>query len=338
MANRVSNQRLVLLSVLGILFLASVGCQRKDASSVVQRKDPAIGKDGFYKDNQVLMGTFVEVISPDKRASKIVFAEIQRVERLMSKYDANSEVARLNSLGSLKVSPETFALVKRAKEFWQASDGAFDITVGPLMELWGFHSKKYYLPREGEVQKVMPLIGMDKINLDENEFVIQLAVPGMKIDLGGIAKGYAVDCAIAKLREAGVESCLINAGGQIHCLGENSGNPWKVGVRCPRSDEFCGVIELEDQAVATSGDYEQYFIREGKRYSHILNPKTGYPAQQGVVSVTVVAPDGVTADALATAIFVLGKEKGKELAKQYGRVKVRIITEDELESVAKPQD
>jgi len=301
----------VSFSFLALIFSFLCGCQNRN----------------LYKDTQLMMGTFVEVTSPDKEASAIVFNEIKRVEDLLSKYKADSEVSKLNKIGKLKVSPGTFYIIKKSKEFWRASNGAFDITVAPLIDLWGFTDKKYFVPDDTEIKNVISLIGSDKIILNDKDNVIKFSVSGMKIDLGGIAKGYAVDCAVAKLKQKGINSCLINAGGQIYCLGDRFAKPWKIAVRDPRGENITGYLRLKNRAIATSGDYEQYFIKNNRRYSHIINPKTGYPADSGIISVTVIAPDGLTADALATSIFVLGKEKGEELAKNYAGVEVKIVEE-----------
>jgi thiamine biosynthesis lipoprotein len=274
-----------------------------------------------------MMGTYVEVISPDMRAPGIVFREIQRFENLLSKYKPDSEVTKLNESGKLKASPEAFYVIKKSVEFWRASDGAFDITVAPLVDLWGFTEKRYRLPTDKEIKSALNLVGSDKIILHEEDNVVEFKTPGMKIDLGAIAKGYATDCAVIKLKTAGIKSCLINTGGQIYCLGDNFGIPWKVAIKNPRGKTVIGYLKLKDKAVATSGDYEQYFFKNNKRYSHILNPKTGYPADSGILSVTVVAQDGLTSDALATAIFVLGKSKGAVLAGRFADTEVRIIEE-----------
>jgi len=280
----------------------------------------------LYKDNRIAMGTFLEVISPDKRAPGIVFVEIQRIENLLSKYNRDSEVYRLNKLGKLKVSPDTFYVIKKSVEFWRSSDGAFDITVAPLVDLWGFTEKKYNLPKDAEIKSALALVGSDKIILHEENNVVEFKTPGMRIDLGAIAKGYALDLAVEKLKAANINSCLINLGGQIYCLGDRFGLPWRVAIRSPRQKEFAGYLKLKDRAVATSGDYEQYFSKGNKRYCHILNPKTGYPASGGIVSVTIIASDGLTADALATAIFVLGKVKGEAILRQFPGTEARIIS------------
>jgi thiamine biosynthesis lipoprotein len=296
----------------------------------------------MYKDNRVMMGTFVEVTSGDKEAAGIVFSEIKRIEDLLSKYNPDSEVSKLNREGKLKASPETFYIIRKSQEFWSETGGAFDITIAPLVDLWGFTEKKYYVPGKEEINKVLELVGMNKIIVNDLNNVVEFTLSGMKVDLGAIAKGYSLDCAVKKLQESGIKSCLINAGGQVYCLGDKPrssldlisyfkegrgkfGSPWKVAVKNPRGEKAIDYLELKDCSVATSGDYEQYFIKENKRYSHILNPKSGYPADSGIVSVTVIAPSGLIADALSTSIFVLGKEKGMELAKKFKDVTVKII-------------
>lgn len=279
----------------------------------------------LYKNNQVMMGTFVEVTSPQEEAAPIVFNEMKRIESLLSKYDPASQIYQLNQSGKLKVSNEAFYIIKKSVEFFNQSGGAFDITVAPLVDLWGFTKKNYKVPEDKKIKKTLAYVGSDKIILHQNDNVVEFKLSGMRVDLGGIAKGYAVDCAVNKLKAAGIKDCLINAGGQIYCLGNKSGEPWKVAIRDPRADNFLGYLRLENRAVATSGDYQQYFFNDNKRYAHILDPKTGYPASSGITSVTVIAPDGLTADALSTAIFVLGKEKGEALAKKYPGVEVKII-------------
>jgi thiamine biosynthesis lipoprotein len=284
----------------------------------------------LYTDNRVMMGTVIEVTSPYKQAAGIVFNEMKRIEGLLSKYKPDSEVSKLNCFGKLNVSPDTFFIIKESKEFWQISNGAFDISVGPLMDLWGFTDRKYSLPKEEEIKNTLGLIGSDKIILQDSDNVVKFKISGMKIDLGAIAKGYALDCVVDKLRKAGIKSCLINAGGQVYCLGDKFGKPWKIAIKDPREKNIVGYLELKDKSVSTSGDYEQFFIKDKRRYAHIFNPKTGYPANSGVVSVTVIASDGLTADALSTAIFVLGKEKSRELIKRFPDIEVKIIEEKDV--------
>jgi len=284
----------------------------------------------LYKSARVMMGTFVEVVSPDSNAAGIVFKEFQRIEDLLSKYKPKSEVSRLNANGSIKASPETFYIIKRSKEFWEASGGAFDITVAPLVDLWGFTDKKYAVPPAEKIKEALARVGSDKILLHDDSNVVEFKNSAMEIDLGGIAKGFALDCAVRKLREAGIKSCLLNAGGQVFALGDRSGKSWRVALAEPRTRGFSGYVEIKDQSASTSGDYEQYFIKGNKRYSHILDPRTGFPAASGVISATVIAPEGAAADALSTAVFVLGKTKGRELLKRFPGVEATIIEEKDI--------
>jgi thiamine biosynthesis lipoprotein len=195
------------------------------------------------------------------------------------------------------------------------------------MDIWGFTDKKYRRPTDAEITDALQRVGSDKIILKNNDTVVEFSAPHMRIDLGGIAKGYGVDCAVKKLKEAGITSCLINAGGQIYALGTKYGLPWRVGMRNPRPADLADnpqALELTDQSVSTSGDYEQYFIKGQKRYSHIINPKTGYPVDSGVIAATVIAGDGLTADALSTSAFVLGKTQGEALVKKIPGARLKI--------------
>jgi len=298
----------VLFSVLCLLSSVLFGCQSQH----------------LYKNSRMMMGTVVEVISPDRRAADIAFREIKRIESLLSYYRDDSEVSRLNKQGRLEVSPETLFVIKKAGEFWQTTQGAFDVTVAALLELWGFSGGNYRVPDDIKIKETLELIGFDKVRISGS--IIEFKTEGMKIGLGAIAKGYAVDCAARKLKLAGIKSALINAGGDIYCLGDKGGLPWRVAIKAGQEAGFAGYLELKDKAVATSGNYEQYFSVGNTRYCHILDPRTGKPADTDIASVTVIADDCLTADALATSIFVLGKEKGRKLAERFN-VEVKIYTD-----------
>jgi len=261
------------------------------------------------------MGTFATVISCDERAAGIAFAEIGRIEKLLSKYDPDSEISRLNSAGYIQASPETYYIIKKSKDFSAASSGAFDITVAPLVELWGFKDRDFRLPAKGEIALALQRIGSDKIILNDAGRSVKFSTAGMSVDLGAIAKGYAVDCAVRKLKESGITSALVNIGGETYGLGTKAGRPWTVAIRSPDKKGFAGRLELIDRGVSTSGNYEQFFIKDGIRYAHIFDPGTGMPADSGITAVTVLANDCLIADSLSTAIFVLGKEKGSAFVK-----------------------
>ncbi len=197
---------------------------------------------------------------------------------------------------------EILELYQLAKKIYLDSGGAFDITVGTLARVWGFTTKSYRVPSAAEIQQALSFVGLDKLQERNGELIVPA---GVILDWGGIAKGWAVDQAAKALRRQGIERGFINAGGDLICWGQNpAGQAWRIGLKHPRQSGFLGVLELENQAVATSGDYQRFFEVKGVRYHHIFNPKTGYPAT-GKQSVTVIGPETAVCDGLSTAIFII---------------------------------
>lgn len=242
-------------------------------------------------------------------------AELTRLENELSRFIPDSEISRINeSAGkeSVKISPEVYGILSESIRFSKISLGLFDISIGPLIDLWDYkHASQ--VPEEVRMRQVLFLVNYCDLVLDSHEKTVKLRNKEQSIDLGGIGKGFASDRCIEILQEYGVTSAFINIGGNVSTLGNKpDGFPWRVGIRNPRQDGgLLGAVEVTGKAVVTSGDYERYFIdREGKRRHHILNPVTGYPAESGLSSVTVIADHAMTADALSTTIFVAGMEKG----------------------------
>ncbi len=304
-------------------------------------------RPALVKETRTSLGTITEITVADKdkshnvidNAIKLAFAEIERVEGLLSKFNSRSEISRINAEGyihPIKVSPETISLIKKSIEFSRLTNGAFDITVGPLMKLWGF-GKKYntHAPTPEQLKQALERVGYKNIDIISEEQSVFLTRPAMSLDLGGIAKGYAMDKAIAVLRKEGIEAALLNAGGDIYCLGGRDKNKkWQVAVQHPRKkNSILTILELEDMACATSGDYQKYIEIDGRRYSHIINPKSGYPCTEVPTSVTVLAEDCVSADALATSIFVLGPRKGIDLVNRLENTEAIVVSvrEEKLE-------
>lgn len=271
----------------------------------------------FPSKKEFLMDTEVEIILPQGNEEDFTaaFTEMRRVEKLMNVYDPESEISRVNRLADkepIKISKEIFEVLKEALRYSRLTSGAFDVSIRPLSHLWGTKGKLKEIPEAREIEERLPLVNYRNIILDERNQTVEFKREGMAIDLGGIAKGYALDCAIRVLKERGVKEVLINAGGDIKVTGKRD---WKIGLQHPRKeDEVLVVIKLKDQAIATTGDYQRYFIREGKRYHHIINPKTGYSAVE-CMSVTIIGPSAIQTDILATGVFILGPEKGMELIK-----------------------
>ncbi|MDD5654488.1 MAG: FAD:protein FMN transferase [Candidatus Omnitrophica bacterium] len=273
------------------------------------------GQEHLYRSRQTVMGYYVEVVSPDKRAGKIVFSEIKRAGGLLSSSGLNSEILRLNRQGWYKASPEILYVIKKAGQFWKESWRAFDITTGPLADLWGFGGKSYRVPSSEETRAALTKIGFDKVQISDN--IIKFSAAGVRLDLGNFARGYAIDSAVDKLKKAGIKSALISVDGDIYCLGDKKGKPWKVAIQDPAGKKVIGCLYLRSKAVSTYGVSGQYFVYQGARYGNIFNPRTGKPAYSGINSVTVIASDSMTADALAVSAYILGKDKGRELARKF---------------------
>jgi len=283
-------------------------------------------RDGFFA-----MDTVVELTSVGgDRAPEAARRAVKDVEGWADCYESGAELYRLNLSaggGPVRVSKGLAEVLEVALRVAEKSGGAFDPTVLPLIEAYGFNGEKYRVPGNGEIAEILPHVDYRRIGLNGDSVEIP---EGFALDLGGAAKGYAVDRALDAMKAAGAEAGLVNIGGDISAFGERAGGgPWTIGVQHPRAPgELFAVLELQDGAVATSGDYERYFVVDGVRYHHILDPKTGRPAR-GLVSVTVTAPSCVLADAYATAVFVLGPERGMALLEADDELEGFLIYETE---------
>ncbi len=281
------------------------------------------------KKTEMIMGTVVEitVVPPNQEAIKEAFDAIKEVDQLMSTYKPESEVSILNRQGQNRLSSQTSRIIQEAIKFSEVTNGAFDITCRPLVNLWRTAKKEEKIPTVQEIEEARSLVSYKKIILQGD--LVKFQEPGMQIDLGGIAKGWAVDKAIQALKKRGVRAALVNAGGDLFALGKRGlWKKWDVGIQHPRDGEkVLSTIEVSNRGVATSGDYRRYFTLEGKRFSHIVDPRTGETVEDVPMSVTVVAPDATTADALATGIFVLGPEEGMRLIESLPGVEGLIVSE-----------
>ncbi|MGB9681754.1 MAG: FAD:protein FMN transferase [bacterium] len=277
------------------------------------------------------MDTIISVRVEDRNGESIGSEALKLMQAIQEKIDLNlstSELSRVNAssgIGLVSVSKETLDMIKESKEIARLSDGAFDISIGAVTKEWGFIDGNYRLPDKKDIERNLELVDYRLIKIDDSR--VGLAKRGMCLDLGGIAKGYAVDCMYDFLKSRGVKRAIIDAGGTIKTIGPPlDKRGWKIGIRDPRdSKRVVGVLYLEPGlAVATSGDYERYFIKNGIRYHHILDPKTGYPVYK-CRSVTIVSRSATEADALSTAIFVLGPQEGLRLAE---RLNVGVVIVD----------
>lgn len=287
--------------------------------------------------SQPLLGTFVTITAFDTNALRThkaitaAFDEIRRVDLLLSIHKTNSEAAALNAAAGLRTSAPSEELrfvLSTALRIARQTQGAFDPTIGPLAQLWGFIWKEYRLPTQQELTGVLPLVGYDKVKVYTNagSAEISFATNGMFLDFGGIGKGYAVDCAIHVLQLHGIQNAMVKAGGDLRVIGSpRNKNSWEVQIEDPSKGGRRILVPLREGALSTSGSYENFFEIEGRRYSHIIDPRTGLPIQ-GIVSCTVVAPTCIESDAYATAFFVLGIEASLE---QFGgEFPIRFVTDE----------
>ncbi|MCK5393111.1 MAG: FAD:protein FMN transferase [Candidatus Omnitrophica bacterium] len=290
----------------------------------------------LYKKKFIILGTYLEITSADKEAANIVYQEVKRLDKIFSSYDLESELTLLTSTYNepFKCSDELIEILKLSKDMYKLTNGAFDVSCGVIFKFWKTlitQGEVKALPSQEKIKELREKCGIENIVINETEKTVVLKKKGLMIDLGGIAKGYIVDKACQKLKEKGIYNALINAGGDLYALGTNNGNPWKIGIQDP--DILGGIIETQiliDEGIATSGDYEQFFEFEGKRYSHLIDPRTGYPAENKIVSVSVITKNCTTADSFATAFSVMGVEATKVfLTKNVSTMRIFVVTKDE---------
>ncbi|MGZ5265615.1 MAG: FAD:protein FMN transferase [Caldimonas sp.] len=285
------------------------------------RATPSATDAGWIKREEAIMGTAIGVeLWSDDRAAGIaaidsVMAEMHRIDRAMSPHKPDSELSRINreaGAALVPLSEEMASLLARAESFARLSGGAFDITYAAVGQLYDYRER--VRPSDEAIARARQSVGWRHLVLDRQARTVRFARPGMRIDLGGFAKGHAVDNAARLLRARGIAHAMVSAGGDSRVIGDRRGRPWTIGIRDPRraSGELVAVLPLEDVSISTSGDYERFFVEGGERFHHLIDPATGR-SPGGVHSVTVLAEDGLTSEALSKTVFVLGVEKGLAL-------------------------
>lgn len=251
---------------------------------------------------------------------------IGSLEEQVSVTDEHSDIYAIDHTGSGSLSGNAAELMEQALELCRRTGGALDISVYPIVRAWGFTTGSYQVPDEETIQSLLPLVDYTQIQYDAATGVVTLP-EGMEIDLGSVAKGYAGQLAAQMLREHGVQSALLNLGGNVQTVGAKpDGSPWQIGIKDPQGEDAMMVLSVEDQAVVTSGGYERYFEQDGQTYWHIMDPSTGHPADSGLISVTIVGDEGVVCDGLSTALFVMGLEKAADLWAQSGDFEAVFVT------------
>ena len=315
--------------LLVFVLLLVTGCAKKEETPTAYEP---------VSQNKYLLGTIVNITLYDNAEQEIfdeIFSAIEKIEKEMTINNAlDSEVIEINQQAGVdyvQVSEQTFEVIKTGLAYSKLGNGNFDITVGPLVKLWEIGFEDAHVPSEEEIKESLEHIDYHKVLLDEENHAVKLEDAGMQLDLGGIAKGYAADVAASIIKEHGNQAAIINLGGNVYAYGEKAnGDSFKIGVQNPFSPRgaYLGILSVKDQTVVTSGTYERFFEQDGTVYHHILDPKTGYPVENNLESVTIVTESSMSADALSTMTFVLGLEKGLNLVESLDDVEALFITRD----------
>jgi thiamine biosynthesis lipoprotein len=314
------NSRLPLLCAFFITLLFFTSCTKAEPSRA-----------------EFVLGTVCSVTLYDQAKTQVyrdIFNRLREIEDRMSVNLPDTDLAHVNAaagIAPVQVHDDVFEVIERALFYAEISGGAFDPTVGPLVSLWGIGGDNPRVPTQAEIDAVLPLVNWRDVELDRERRSVFLRQPGMAIDLGGIAKGYAADEAAAIVRKARLKRAIIDLGGNILTYGERQdGRPWRVGIQNPLDNRgaYLGIVEVRDRTVVTSGVYERNFEADGLLYHHIFSPSNGYPAANGLLSVTIIADSSIDADALSTAVFVMGYKRGLALLESLEGIEGIFVFED----------
>lgn len=330
------NKKFWLFSFLMLFIVFSgVGCNEAppEAETYATEEGEEAHSGPFFFLNSVMDVRIFDEENDTEEVRRAISREVQRIESLMTMRDVNSDVSRINEAAgkeAVTVDKDTFHVIERSLFYSEITDGAFDITVGHLVELWGIGTDNQRLPSQDEINYSLSLIDYRDIKLDRENLTVFLKRENMMIDLGGIAKGYAADRVAAVLIEHNVKSAIINLGGDVYVHGSRETRDFRVGIQNPFSDrgEYMGIYSASDKSIVTSGSYERFFEEEGTTYHHILSTKDGFPVQNHLVSVTIISDLSIDGDALSTAIYAMGIEAGLSLVNSLENVETIIITDD----------
>lgn len=317
------SKKIVLLSILIVFLLLLTACAENTPEELPQVEDSAF-----------MMDTLVQMRAHGENAEIAVeksMEKIKEIEALMSKTIESSDIYKLNTKteSKVKMNPETLIVLNKAKEYAELTEGSFDPALGNLIELWNIGGENPSVPLETEIDKALNFSGHQYLKVYEQSAEITKA--GVKVDLGAIVKGYAAEEVEKIAAKYDIEHAFVNLGGNVLVIGNKvDGSPWKIGIQDPRAGRgnVAAIVDAVDKTIVTSGNYERYFEENGKIYHHILNPKTGYPTENNLLSVSIVSDNSFDADALSTSVYVMGLEKGMEFIEKMPEVEVMFITED----------
>lgn len=316
------NKKIIIFIILTAFLFILAGCKNE------KKELPQV------EDSAFLMDTLVQMRADGVNAEAAVeesMEKIKDIENLMSKTIKTSDIYKLNNNPEqeLKIDQETMTVLRKAKKYAELTAGDFDPAVGSLVELWGIGNENASVPKENEIKQALINSGHQYLKLRGN--YAKISKKGVKLDLGAIVKGYAAEEVKKIVEKNNVKHAFVNLGGNVLVIGDKvDGTPWKIGIQDPRSGRgnVAAVIDVIDQTIVTSGNYERYFEEDGKIYHHILDPKTGYPAENNLLSVSIISKNSFDADALSTAVYVMGLEKGMEFIKKMEKVEAMFITKN----------
>ena len=284
-----------------------------------------------------VLGTLINLKAIGNQAEKSVNEAIDRLNDIddkMSAFKQGSDISRVNSKAGFAietVSKDTYFVVKKAVEYSKILEGTFDPTIRPLVKLWNIGADQEVIPQKEQIEETLKLVNCEDVILDESNFTIMLRNKNQALDVGGIAKGFAADVVRDIFKKYSIKSGLIDLGGNIFALGgKEDGSPWRVGIQNPFKSrgEYIGVLSVKDKSIVTSGNYERYFMKDGQRIHHILDPKTGYPSKSKIISATIISDNSIDGDGLSTGIYILGVEKALKIIEGIEGIEAIFVTED----------
>jgi thiamine biosynthesis lipoprotein len=314
---------IILLTIITAIMISGCG-------NVKKNQELSTSKQGFFLNTFIDLKIFgtdnIEILNES-------FDTISKLEKILSVHLKDSEIQKINSnagIEPVKVSEDTMYLMEKSLEYANDTGGLFDVTIYPLVDLWDITNNPH-IPVEKDILAEKEKVDYKKIIIDKENMTVFLKDKDMKLDLGGIAKGYIGDLVLKELKSKGIEKGILNLGGNVILIGEKSDKkPWKIGIQDPNGDTgaYLGTLEISDKSIVTSGIYERYFEEDGKRYHHILNPYTGYPEDNELAGISIISNNSTDGDALSTSVFLLGLEKGIEYVNSKDGIEAIFITKD----------
>lgn len=324
---KINKKRQVFILGLLIFSLSIMGCSKNKSNN----SSNPVTKTSFF------MGTVVKISLYGEGREDIIekgFNRIKEIEREVSINIEDTEIDKVNDAAgktSVKVERDAFEITKKGLEYSKLSEGSFDITIGPIVKLWSIGLPEAKVPSKEEIDEKLTLVGYERLQINDEDKSIFLKDKEMKIDLGAIAKGYTADAVVEVLRENDVKSAIIDLGGNVFAMGSKpDGNAWKIGIQDPfdQRGKIVGVIEVKDKSIVTSGIYERFVEKDGKKYHHILSPFNGYPYDNEIAGVTIISDKSIDGDALSTAVFSKGLKSGMEFVEKIKDIEAIFITKN----------